>query len=409
MKVLVVSQYFAPENFRVNDLVAGLVQRGHEVVVLTGQPNYPSGDFASGYGWRGPRREQLLGAQVVRVPLVRRAQGSGIRLALNYLSFAFTASMAALLRLRGPFDAIVVFETSPVTVGIPAAVARWRFGAPILFWVLDVWPDSLVATGAIKHPLLLSGVARLVRWIYACCSLVLVQSKAFPELITCHGFPSDRIRYFPNWVEPEYEAVLPYGPARCASQPLTLVYAGNIGAAQGFGLWLDALAQLESKGVATRWRIAGDGRAAEGVKDELSRRGLSHRVEWLGQLPPDQMPALFAQADALYVALQADPLFARTIPGKVQSYLAAGRPVLAMLDGEGARAVEDAEAGLVCAAGDVTTLVDNVIKLNDMSAGQREAMGRTGRAYALREFSRNRLFDQLEGWLTEATQEAKRK
>lgn len=410
MKILVVSQYFAPENFRVNDLVSGLVDRGHQVTVLTGQPNYPAGSFFAGYGWRGPRHEQRLGADVIRVPLIPRGGGGGVRLVLNYLSFAATASWAAWRRLRGEFDAVVVFETSPITVGIPAVVASKRFKAPILFWVLDLWPDSLWATGAIRSPAILKGVARLVRWIYAHCSLVLVQSQAFPERIVCHGFPMSRIRYFPNWIEPEYEqmAVTPTNPspgAAIGSSGFQIVYAGNIGAAQGFPEIIEAATRLAARSPSVKWLIAGDGRMAAWAQTEVMRRGLADRFVFLGQLPSEQMQPLFAQADALLVSLKADELFARTIPGKVQSYMASGRPVLAMLDGEGARVIQHAGAGLVCAAGDVAGLVDNVEAMLTLSAEEREEMGRRGQAYAFEEFNRARLFDRLETWLSDVTNE----
>lgn len=404
MKLLVVSQYFAPENFRVNDLVRGLVERGHQVTVLTGQPNYPGGAFFPGYGWQGPRREHLLGAEVLRVPLVRRAGGGGGRLILNYLSFALTASWAARFRLKGPYDAIFVFETSPITVGLPAAVARRRFGAPILFWVLDLWPDSLVATGAIRSPFLLDQVGRLVAWIYARCSLVLVQSRSFPERVVCHGFPMERIRYFPNWIEPEYiddEGAAPQ-PSPSA-EGFRIVYAGNIGVAQGFPEIVEAAARLAPLMPTLKWVIAGDGRMAGWLRSEVARRGLDGAFEFLGQLPPTAMQPLFASASALLVSLKADELFARTIPGKVQSYMAAGRPVLAMLDGEGARVLEEAGAGLVCPSGDVEGLVNHVKTLFQMPEQEREKLGLLGREYAHNEFNRERLFDKLESWLFQVT------
>lgn len=399
-----VSQYFAPENFRVNDLVQGLVERGHEVTVLTGQPNYPTGRFFTGHGWRGPWREHLLGADVLRAPLVPRGGGGGVRLVLNYLSFALTASWLAWRRLQGNFDAIMVFETSPITVGIPAVVASRRFKAPILFWVLDLWPDSLEATGAIRSPSILRGVAKLVRWIYAQCSLVLVQSRAFPERVTCHGFPIARIRYFPNWIEPEYEEQAA-APQTGQHADFRIVYAGNIGAAQGFAEIIEAAARLAPRLPEVKWHIAGDGRMAAWARSEVERRGLTGQVTFLGQLPVDRMQSLFSQADALLVSLKADELFARTIPGKVQSYMASGRPVLAMLDGEGARVVAEAGAGLVCAAGDVGGLVDNVEAMVRMQADKRECMGQRGREYALAEFNRESLFDRLESWLSEVTKE----
>lgn len=403
MKLLVVSQYFAPENFRINDLVAGLVARGHEVTVLTGLPNYPQGRFFDGYGWRGPRRETLLGADVVRVPLIPRGAGGGVRLVLNYFSFVVAGVWGAFFRLHGDFDAIFVFEVSPVTVGIPAIAASRRFRAPVLFWVLDLWPESLVATGAIRHPGALALVGRCVRWIYQRCARVLVASQAFvPSVVEFGARPAD-VRYFPNWVEGDYRT---QGDAELPTLPegFLVVFAGNLGAAQDLPAVLRAVqATRDLAGV--HWVFAGDGRMAGWAREEVVRRGLGDCVHFLGQLSSAKMPALFARAGALLVSLRPEPIFAKTVPGKVQSYMASGRPVLAMLDGEGARLVAESGGGLACAGGDAEALADRVRTLVAMTDAQREAMGRAGQAYADAHFDRDRLFDQLVGWIDEVVKE----
>lgn len=406
MRILIVSQYFWPENFRVNDLVAGLVSRGHAVTVLTGLPNYPSGRFFHGYGWRGPWLEDHAGAKVVRVPLLPRGRGGSVRLTLNYLSFVLSGIWGAVFRLRGPFDVIIVFETSPITVGIPAAFARWRFRAPILFWVLDLWPDSLAATGAVRSPLALGAVSRLVRWVYRRCARVLVESHAFIPEVARHGVPLARILYFPNWVEAGYRVLDARLSDKVPSLPagFRVMFAGNIGAAQDFPAVLAAAERLKER-TDVHWLIVGDGRMADWVKNEARARGLKQQVHFLGQQPSETMPHFFAAADALLVSLKPEPIFALTVPGKLQSYLACGRPVLAMLDGEGARLVEEAEAGLVCPAGDAVALADNVIKLAALSPVERERLGANGRRYAETHFDRDRLFDRLEEWINEVVHE----
>jgi len=408
MRLLVVTQYFSPENFRINDLVSGLHARGHVVTVLTGQPNYPIGVFSVGYGWRGPRSEVLLGAKVFRVSLIARGHGGAVRLVLNYLSFAFFASLAASFRLRGTFDAIFVFEPSPVTVGIPAVIAGRRFKAPILFWVLDIWPESISATGAVHSRRLLDWVGYGVRWIYGRCARILVQSRAFVPSVAAYGIPDSRIKYFPNWIEFEYETSADWpkshGQERLPGE-FRLVFAGNVGVAQDFPAILDAASIVAEMVPQVRWVVAGDGRMLAWVRSEVAKRGLNRGFEFLGQLPSAAMPSVFGTADALLVTLRPDPVFSLTIPGKVQSYLSSGKPVLAMLDGEGARVIEEAHAGMTCGAGDVAGLVENVKKLVAMPLAEREAMGACGRAYALAEFDREILFDKLEGWFAEAVEE----
>lgn len=402
MKLLVVTQYFAPENFRINDLVAGLSARGHEVTVLTGQPNYPSGRFFPGYGWRGPRREQLHGATIVRVPLAPRGRGTALRLVLNYLSFAFFASLAALFRPAQRYDAIFVFEPSPITVCLPAVFASLRSRAPIILWVLDLWPESLAATGAVRSPALLRLVGRGVRWLYARCALVLVQSRAFFSSVQAHGVPAQRIRYFPNWIEPEYgDSASANGLAGDPGR-FTIVYAGNIGVAQDFPAILDAAGRAVQQLPLLRFVIAGDGRMAAWTREEVARRGLGANFVFLGQLPASAMPGLFASADALLVALRPDPAFAATIPGKVQSYLSSGRPLLGMLDGEGARVIAESGAGFAAPAGNAPELAEAIIRLAGTDPAQRTQMGQQAREYAEREFGRELLFNRLETWLGQA-------
>jgi len=411
VKILVVSQYFWPENFRVNDLVEGLVERGHEVTVLTGQPNYPQGNFFAGHGFFGPRRQTYVGADVIRVPLFPRGAGGGGRLVLNYLSFVFFACLGVLFSLpRGRrYDAIFVFEPSPITVGIPAALARWRFGSPMLFWVLDLWPESLTAVGAVRSPRILAYVERLVRWIYAHCDLVLVQSHAFSPQIERHGVSPTRIRYFPNWGEAIFEAAEQAAPCQEPQLPengFRVLYAGNVGVAQDFPALIEAATLLRER-YDILWVVAGEGRMGPWVREEVARRGLERTVYFLGQRPLEEMPSLFAAADALLLSLKSDNTFALTVPGKLQSYLASGKPVLAMLDGEGARIVTEAGAGYACAAGDAAALADAVLRMADLSSAERVAMGARAKNYFLNNFSRKRVFNQLEGWLRELDKQQK--
>ena len=402
MKLLVITQYFFPENFRINDLVASLVKRGHEVTVLTGQPNYPNGQFFDGYGFRGPQRELLFGAQIVRVPLLPRGDGSAIRLFFNYLSFVVTSVFGVLFRLRQRHDAVFVFGASPITVGIPAIVAAWRFRAPVLLWVLDLWPESLSATGAIQNKIALSSVGMLVKWIYRSSDRVLVSSKGFVPTVIKYGARPHDVRYFPNWVEES--------PIRSTSELPTLpdgfliIFAGNLGMAQDVPAILEA-AKLTRDISNVHWIFVGDGSMAHWALEETLRADLRCCVHFVGRWPLETMPALFARAGALLVSLKPEPIFAKTVPGKVQSYMAAAKPLLAMLDGEGAHLVAESGAGLACAGGDAQGLAANVRMLLALSETQRETMGRAGKAYAAEHFDRDTLIGGLVDWMDEIVKE----
>lgn len=403
MNVLIVSQYFWPENFRISDLVQGLCQRGHRVTVLTGLPNYPEGRVFPGYGLFGKRREDYRGATVVRVPMLPRGKGGGLRLLLNYLSFAFFASMLAPFRCRGKYDVIFVYEPSPITVGLPALVLKKFKKAPIAFWVQDLWPESLSATGAVRARWALKLVERLVKFIYGGCDRVLVQSEAFIPSIEKLGVSRDRIAYFPNSAEDLYEPVtLPEDAPERIGLPdgFRIMFAGNIGAAQDFGTILGAAERLKHY-PEIHWLILGDGRMLPWVREQIEERGLGASVHLLGRYGVEAMPRYFSLADAMLVTLKKEPIFALTIPSKVQSYLACGRPVLAALDGEGARVVQEASAGVVAPAEDAEGLADAVLRMYQMEAGTREQFGLNGLRYFGANFERTMLLDRLEGWLRE--------
>ena len=403
MRVLIVSQYFWPESFRVNDLALGLKERGHAVAVLTGLPNYPTGRFFPGYGFFTPSSEEFNGLPVYRVPLIPRGSGQRWRLALNYFSFAIFASLLAPVRCRGVFDLIFVFEPSPITVGIPAILLKKFKRAPVMFWVQDLWPESLSATRAIRSELLLHWVAQLVRFIYQRCDRILVQSEGFIPSVTALGADPQRVAYFPNWAETLY---CPVATAEDAPERkevpagFCVMFAGNIGAAQSFETILEA-ATLLRQHHDIHWVVVGDGHRRAWVEGQILERGLKESVHLLGPRPAEVMPRYFALADALLVTLKCDPIFALTIPSKVQSYLACAKPILAALDGEGARVVRESGAGIVCPAEDAKALAESVLRLSRMSPQERAAMGQKGRTYFEANFEREKLLDRLEGLMLE--------
>ncbi len=400
MNILVVSQYFWPENFRINELVAEWVKRGHQVTVLTGLPNYPDGKVFAHYRAAPSAYTDYAGARVVRVPMAPRGKGK-IGLVLNYLTFALSASLLGAWKMRGEsVDVIFVFEPSPILVGIPSAFLRWLKGAPQVFWVLDLWPESLRAVGVLKARWMLDAVGSLVRWVYAHCDLILAQSRSFVGDIARYAPVGCRIEYFPAWADAifDFGNVAPAPEVSEAKGVFTVLFAGNIGEAQDFPAILDAMEDLRAR-EDIRWVIVGDGRMAGWVRQQIDMRGLGSRVKMVGQHPLERMPSFFIHADALLVSLKDDRIFSMTIPGKMQSYLGAGIPVLAMLNGEGAEIIVEAQAGLVSPAGNGASLAQNVAVLSAMNKIERIRMGENGRRYCAVQFDRSALMDRLEKWL----------
>lgn len=402
MKILVVTQYFWPENFRINDLAQGLCQRGHRVTVLTGQPNYPGGRFFPGYGFFKRTKEDYCGVKVVRVPLLPRGRG-GVSLMLNYLSFALSACLLAPFRCAGEYDVIFVYEPSPITVGLPALLLKKIKKTPIVFWVQDLWPESLSATGAIRARWILKLVEKLVRIIYRGCDLILVQSRAFISPVEMLGGVRERVRYFPNSAEQLYRPIASREDApglAALAQGFRVMFAGNIGAAQDFGMIL-AVAEKLRPYTDIQWLILGDGRMLPWVKEQIEARGLGRAVHLLGQHPVESMPGYFALADAMLVTLRREPVFALTVPSKIQSYLACGKPIIAALDGEGARIVREASAGIAVPAEDSEGLANAVLEMYRMTEAERQAMGARGLQYFKENFEREMLLGRLDGWLEE--------
>ncbi|OGB76980.1 MAG: glycosyltransferase WbuB, partial [Burkholderiales bacterium RIFOXYC12_FULL_60_6] len=383
MKVLIISQYFWPENFRINDLVQELVQRGHSVAVLTGIPNYPAGRVFDAYRQNPKAFEYYGGARVWRVPMLARGHGA-VRLFLNYLSFVIGACLFGPWQLRGQqTDVIFVFEPSPVTVGLPAILLGQIKRAPVVFWALDLWPETLAAIGVVRSPRVLGWVGHLVKFIYERCTLVLGQSRGFLESIARYCSDVRKIRYFPSWAEEVFNQpdLVPAPEVPVLEGTFNVLFAGNIGEAQDLPAVLDAAESLKHN-PAIRWLIVGDGRKSDWLLEEVARRGLQDNVLLLGRFPVERMPSFYAHAGALLVSLKKDPVFSMTIPGKVQSYLMAGVPLVGMLDGEGAKVITEANAGLVCAAGDASGLAAVVLQMAAMRADQRHQLGANGRAFA---------------------------
>lgn len=401
MRLLIVTQYFWPEGFRINDLAGEFVRRGHHVTILTGLPNYPGGRILPEFRAHPRHFDSFEGARVVRVPILGRGSG-GFRLALNYLSFAVSASLIGLWKLRGQdFDAIFVYEPSPITVGIPAALLRAVKNAPMTFWVLDLWPETLRAIGVIRSHFVINLIGQLVSAVYRRCDLILAQSRSFVPQIEARCFiGGQRVEYFPSWAEAIFdsceESDAPELPPK--EGKFDILFAGNIGDAQDFPAILAAAERLQAY-TDIRWLIVGDGRAAQWVSREITRRRLDASVIMLGRHSVERMPSFYRRADALLVTLKDEPIFAMTIPGKLQTYLMAGVPILGMLNGEGSRVIETAEAGLVCAAGDHEALSVAVLKMRSLPVTERIAMGSRGTDFGRREFDRIRLMDRLEHWL----------
>jgi glycosyltransferase involved in cell wall biosynthesis len=397
MQLLIVSQYFWPENFRINDLASELVTRGHEVTVLTGLPNYPTGRIFEEFLDNPKKFSIYKGVRIYRVPVVPRGRGT-VKLFLNYLSFPISACIFGLWKLRDQkFNAVLTCQLSPVTVGLPGAFLARVKNAPMVMWVLDLWPDTLKAIGVVKSPRLLAYVGMLVGFIYSRCDLIWAQSRSFIPKIRRLAGPRIPIMYFPSWAEDLFkvEALKPAPEVPVRSGCFSIMFAGNIGEAQDFECILSA-ANLLRRHSNIRWLIVGDGRMSSWVRAEIERRRLEGCVLMFGRHSVERMPEFYLHADAMLVTLADQEIFSMTIPGKLQSYLAAGKPIIAALNGEGADIVRAANAGFACEAGNAVGLAKIALKMAELPSIERLAMGKSGLEFSKREFDRQMVVDMAE-------------
>ena len=401
MRVLVFSQYYWPESFRINAVTRSLSESGLEVEVLTGKPNYPSGKVFSGYRAWGCEKENFQGININRIPLFPRGSG-GTRLALNYLSFIFSGLLLAPWMLRGKrFDVIFVYAPSPILQAIPAIFLGWLKGCSVVLWVQDLWPESLSATGYVRNRLILKLVEHVVRFIYRHTDLLLVQSRAFiaPVQALAPGKPVD---YYPNAVDDGFAAPVGGGLPFIAGldKGFSVMFAGNIGKAQAVEVIVEA-ARLLKEQSDIHFVVLGEGSRWMWMRQQAQQLGLDN-LHLPGRFPVELMPGFMHKASALLVTLADQEIFKATIPSKVQAYLAAGRPILACLNGEGANLVTAAGAGIAVPAEDAGALADAVLRLYRMPRQERDAMGARGRLYCARHFAHDMLVDQLIGHLRTA-------
>ena len=396
MRVLLVTQYFYPENFKSNDIALELTKRGHKVTVLTGLPNYPEGKIHENYGFFKRTKENYQGVSVIRTWLVPRGKGGGVRLFLNYFSWAFFASIKALfLSFQKKFDVILVHEPSPITQGFPAIVVKKIQKIPLHFWVLDLWPESLTSAGGISNKYVLLIFTKMVKYIYNNSDKILVSSKGFKESILAKGDYNDKLVYFPNWAEDSILKGNSNYPIPDLPKGFKIIFAGNIGVAQDVNSVIKTALILKEK-TDIHFVFIGDGRSKVQLEDFVLENDLNQTVHFLGRFPIDAMKTFFNQADVLLVSLKDELIFNVTVPAKLQAYLCTQKPILGMLNGEGAAIINDANCGLSVNAGDPNGLAEKVLKLYEMSNEGRNILGGNGFRYFEENFTMSKCIDNLE-------------
>ena len=404
MKILLLTQWYPPEPcVLLHELAQTLQAKSHDVTVLTGFPNYPSGNLYPGYRLRLYQREMLAGVPVIRVPLYLDHSLSSIKRVLNYVSFAFSSSILGFWLAPRP-DVIFVYHP-PLTIGISAWILSRLWGIQFVYQIQDMWPETLSATGMIKSGHLLSITGRFAQWVYSKAYSILAISPGFKKNLIDKGVSAEKVRVISNWMQDDVSERT--DPDEKQAQELGLagrfniIFAGNIGEAQGLETVLEA-AKLLKGHPEVQFVFVGDGTALPRLEKKAGDQLITN-VRFLGRFPHDAMPGLYALADVLLVHLNDDPLFRITIPHKILNYMASGKPILAALAGDGADLVTAAGAGISCPPGKQEALAVAVRDFLRMSAEERKAMGERGLQTMRTRFNREVLIAKIEKVLIQAS------
>ncbi|OUO91811.1 hypothetical protein B5F40_02975 [Gordonibacter sp. An230] len=395
MRILAVCQHYWPEDFQVTAVCEDLAARGHDVTVLAGLPNYPSGVVPPEYRRGGRRREERGGVSIVRAWEVGRRPGA-LGLAANYYSFALSAKRLA-GRLDDGFDVVFAYQLSPVMMAVPAVAYKRLHGAPLLLYCCDLWPESMKVMIGERFPWLLERYRRVSKEIYAAADVIAVQSSAFCEYFErVHSISGEAVRYVPQFASDEY---LGEDFSREPSDRVNLVLMGNMGRAQNLPVVVSAFARMRNRDRATL-HLVGDGACLGQAKRLAAELGVGEDVVFHGRRPYSEMPRYYRMADACVLSLSGDSWVGATLPSRLQGYMAAGKPVLAAIGGGARWVIEESGCGRAVDPGDVegyASIMDEFVEGRSAFDG----CGERGRAYFAEHFTRARHVDAIEGMLEE--------
>jgi glycosyltransferase involved in cell wall biosynthesis len=399
--ILVIAQYFYPEQFRINDICTEWMKRGYKVTVVTGIPNYPQGKYYEGYGLFNKRKETYNGIEIIRIPLIPRGHNA-IMLALNYLSFVVSGFIwKVLTRIKA--DYVFIFEVSPMTQALPGVWYARKRKIPCYLYVQDLWPENVEIITGIKNKHVIGAIGKMVDYIYSGCTKIFATSNSFVKAINERGVPIDKIEYWPQYAEDFY---MPLDNVNIPEIPnddaFNIIFAGNIGNAQGLDILPKVAFLLNEKELERkiRFNIVGDGRYKNELIELVNKNGIADMFNFIPKQPATRIPEFMAASDTAFLCLTDSQLFAMTIPAKLQSYMACGIPVIASADGETNKIINEANAGECSPAGDFEKLADIIIKMSLKSQEQLKQLGINAKVYYDKNFNKKELLNRIDEYFT---------
>ena len=389
--ILIVSQYFYPEQFRINDIAAEWVNRGYEVTVLTGIPNYPRGKFYSGYGWFKKRKETWNGVNIIRIPLIARGNNS-VCMVLNYMSFVVSGFFWKIFT-KVKADIVFTFEVSPMTQALIGVWYSKKHKIPNYLYVQDLWPENVEIVTGIRSKMVIGPISKMVNYIYKNCDKIFATSPSFvKEIQKRTPGEEDKVIYWPQYAEDFYHPTDMKSSLIPQDGVLNITFTGNIGTAQGLEILPEAAKCLKEKNLKVRFNIVGDGRNKENLISEVKSYDVEEYFNMIGQVPATDIPGILSASDIAFLSFADNPLYSMTIPAKLQSYMACGCPILAVADGEVRRIISESNCGFCLNFGDMDGFVKVIETLEKESLSK---MGESAEEYFKQHFQKKLLMDRI--------------
>lgn len=393
-KIIIITNYFYPENFKINDIAFDLSANNYDVTVLTGVPNYPSGKFYDGYGFFKNNHEILNNVKIHRIPQIPRGNGSKLRLVLNYISYLISLFIYCFyISFFKKFDLIFVHHVSPIFIALPAIFLKKIQKIKIIFWNLDLWPEAV--THYIRNLFfkkIIGYVLKIVvKYIYQNIDVLLISSKSFKNHAKNMGYTKDVI-FFPNWAE---DLFLKPKKIKKIGKYFNLMFAGNVGKGQDIENLFNAIKETISLDRKIRWLIVGDGRMLNWLKSKVEKHEIQGNVIIYGSNPLNKMPEFYNKAHAMVITLAKGSAYAKTIPAKLQSYMAFEKPILGMIDGEAASIINESQCGYCVKSGEYKSFSNNIIKMKALKYSELKRMGSNANKYYIDKFSKEKTFKKL--------------
>lgn len=396
--ILVISQYFYPESFRINDIASEWVKRGYKVTVLTGIPNYPMGKFFPGYSWSKKRRETWNGIDIIRIPLIARGH-SAVGMVLNYFSFVISGWFWNRFN-KIDADLVFSFETSPMTqVKVGCGYAK-KHRKPHFVYVQDLWPENVETVTGIHNRLIIGPIDRMVDKIYQQTDKIFVTSPSFVKAVVNRKMPvdPDKVYYWPQYAESFY---VPKEKCKIDAIPddgnFKIAFTGNIGTAQGLDILPETAKLL--RGEKVRFVVVGDGRYQSEFEKHIGECGVRDMFILIPRVPATKIPDVLSACDVGFISFNKTPLWEMTIPAKLQSYMACGKAIIASASGETKRIIDEAQCGICCDIGDAQALADGI---RSMMCSDIDLLGRNSRQYFEMHYTKKTLMDEMDSYLVQS-------